>query len=112
MDRAVVVLHHVEYHRVIGLVCVVAVAVPVAGAHVYLHVAAPHLVAYAYLGVEKVGPGVAVELAHVDYRNAAPVVGGHLPSKPEAVAPHILHQLFHRAITATYMSSITFIISA
>ena len=94
-NLAVVVCHDVEDDAVVGRVAVVAVAVPVRGADVDLDIPRPQLAADAYAGVEEVGARAAVEPALVDNLHGKAVGCRQRQIGPKAVAPNILHQLFH-----------------
>ena len=71
-----------------------AVAVPVAGADMHLHVSGPEALPYPDLGIEKIRPRVAVLATGVDDAYPAPVDGDEVGVEQQPVPPHILHQLF------------------
>ena len=75
----------------------VAVAFPVGGTHVQLHVAGPQVPVDLDLGVEEVGARVGVEQSRVDHTHLEPVVGHHVAVAVQAVLPYVLHEFFHNA---------------
>jgi hypothetical protein len=69
----------------------VAVAVPVAGAHMHLHVAGPQVIAYPDFCVEEVGAGIGVVSAGVDDGDPSSVHGDHIVMSDKTILPHIVH---------------------
>ncbi len=84
-----------QYHRVVGGIGVVVVAVPVARSHVYFHIACPHLVAYHDFGIEEIGTGTGVEFAGVDDPHTRSGTRRHVQRLPQSVLPDVLHKFFH-----------------
>ena len=80
-------LHHMEHHVVVTGVLVVPVPEPVGGLHVDFHISGPHGLAYLHLGVEEVGPLVAVGLSGVDYLHAFPLGGEEGSERENLVFP-------------------------
>ena len=69
--------------------------VPVARPYMDFDVADPQMVPDFHLGVEKVGPRVAIEPARVNDCNPLAVDGHHVGLYEQAVLPHVLHQALH-----------------
>ena len=82
--------HHVQHHVVVARVAVVAMHVPVSRMHVNLHVAHPQRSAQAHLGIEEVGPGIAVVQARVDDLHLAAVGGMQRSQRQQLVFPDIM----------------------
>ena len=89
-------LADVEHDVVVARVAVVAVLVPVAGAVVNLDVAHPEGAADAYLGVEEVGPGVAVVQSRVDDFHFAAVGCRQLFQRQHLVLPSVVQEYLHK----------------
>ena len=81
----------VEHHGIVGAVGGVAVAVPVGGPDVHLHVSAPCLIPDFHGGVEEVGPGVGVEPPGVYHAQGEAACCCGAADQAEAVLPDELH---------------------
>ena len=95
VDRTIVLRHHMEHHRVVGLVGVVMMPAPIGCAQMNLHIPRPHLATDINLGIEEVGAGIGVEQTGVDDRDFAAIVGNKPCGVPQTVLPHILHQFLN-----------------
>ena len=93
-----------KYNRIVGRVGVVMVTQPVGGLHMNLHIAGPGLAVDYHGGIEKVGPGVGVELALIHHSHTAPVDSGHPRPEGKPVLPHKLQELFHWRAVKEFMT--------
>ena len=108
----VVAVHHMQHHRVVGRIGVMAVAVPVACADMHLHVSCPYAVTYLDLGVEKVGAGIFVVSPRIYNRHPAPVHSDHVGRGKQPVLPHIVHQTLHRCQVLLCFYQVVYLVAA
>ena len=77
------------------MVGLVAVHEPLRRTQMQLYVAHPQRGADAYLGVEEVGPGIAVVQSGVYHLHGLALCGGERCQGEEAVLPYVVQELFH-----------------
>ena len=95
MHRSIIALHHMENHRVVGRVGVVAVPAPVGGTHVHFHVTRPHVPVDFHLGIEEIRASVLIETPGVDNAHTPAIDRCHISHVVKPVLPHILHKFLH-----------------
>ena len=92
---AVGILCDVQHDAVIGGIGVVSVTVPIRRAQVNLHVARPQHAVYQHLGIEEVGPTVAVVRTRVYHFHPPSVRGAQVAQGQYAVLPYVVQQFLH-----------------
>jgi len=80
---------------IVCFVCIVAVAEPVAGAQMNLHITSQNSVADAYLGIEEIWSCICVCQSRVDDFQLLPVGCEQSPERKKFVLPHIMQQFLH-----------------
>ena len=88
-------LNHMENHVLIGLIAIVTVTIPVGTLLVYFHIAHPQHAIELYFCIEKVGTGIVIVQAHIDYLDRAAIVGDETRWRKEFVFPNVVKRQFH-----------------
>ena len=79
-----------QYHPVIGGICVMTMPKPVGTSQMDLHIASPEDAFHQYLGIEKVRPSVMIVHARV-YDLHPPAIGGaQATQRQNAMLPYVM----------------------
>ena len=101
---AVVLIHHMQHHAVVGRILRVAVEVPVRRTDVQLYISSPFHITYTNPRVEEVRTGVSVEFSRTQYGNRLAICRGQ-PAVEHLVLPHVLQERLSHQLNISFILS-------